>query len=202
MTKLLWASLVVAAVVSIGLAACSRFEDEQVQLASAPPVTATPLPGANQVNLSVSVTDRRAQPRDGIGIKSDINSARFRPANDIAAVVRDAVEGELKAEGFVLGPGGGLVAIDVQNFFFNSRINNLIEGGAANVTFTLRVRDATGATLYTRTYEGNVTLPYTFDAMGIRARKSLQQALADAIRQIANDKALQAALLSSARRRS
>jgi uncharacterized lipoprotein YajG len=202
MTISLRASMVLAAFVGIGLAACSAFEDEQVQLVSAPPATTTPLPGANQVALSVSVIDRRTQRQDGIGIKNDIKSARLLPANDIAAVVRDAVEGELKAEGFVLGPGGGLVAIDVQNFFFNSRINNLIVGGAANVTFTLRVRDATGATLYTRTYEGNAALPYTFDTMGVRAHKSLQQALADAIRQIADDKSLQAALLSSARRRS
>lgn len=194
MTKSLRAWVALAALVGLGLTACSSLDDERVPLASAPLVSTTPLPGANHVNLVVSAVDRRAQPQDGIGIKfSYIKSSRFLPANDIADVIRDAVAGELKAEGFVLGPGGSAVTIDIQNVFFAR--------GAANVTFTLYARDAAGATLYRRTYEGNARPSFNVNPLGTQAHNALQQALADAIRQMADDKALQMALLSSARRR-
>ena len=187
----------VAAAVMASLAACKTFDDEAVPITYTPSAGPTAVPGAEKVILSVSAEDRRAQ-KDRIGIKSSINQPRVLADNDIAEVVRGAVESELKGEGFVIGSGGLAITIDLQDFYYDARRENLYGSGFSSVAFTLRVRDRTGATLYSRPYEAKARLDFNFDKSAEKARVGLQRALADAVRQIGDDKALQAALLSQA----
>jgi uncharacterized lipoprotein YajG len=184
----------VAAAVMASLVACKTFDDEAVPIAYAPAAGPTLVPGAEKVTLSVSAEDRRAQ-KDRIGIKSSINQPRILADSDITQVVRGAVQGELRGEGFVIGSGGLAVTIYLQDFYYDASWENLHGSGISTVAFALRVRDRAGATLYGRTYEAKARLDFNFDKSTEKARVGLQRALADAVRQVADDKALQAALL-------
>jgi uncharacterized lipoprotein YajG len=184
----------VAATVMAALVACKTFDDEAIPIAYVPSANPTAVQGAEKVILSVSVEDRRAQ-KDRIGIKSSVNQPRVLADNDITKVVRDAVESELRGQGFVVGSGGLGVTIYLQDFYYDARRENLHGSGFSTVAFALRVRGRAGASLYSRTYEATARLDFNFDKSTEKARVGLQRALADAVRQMADDKALQAALL-------
>jgi uncharacterized lipoprotein YajG len=183
----------VAAAVMAGLVACKTFDDEAIPIAYAPAASPTVVPGAEKVTLSVSAEDRRAQ-KDRIGIKSSLNQPRILADSDITQLVRAAVQSELSGEGFVIGSGGLGVTIYLQDFYYDAR-ESLHGSGFSTVAFALRVRDRAGATLYGRLYEAKTRLDFNFDKSTEKARVGLQRALADALRQVADDKALQAALL-------
>lgn len=186
-------AVVAIAVASSSLAACQA----EVTLAYTPSANPPVVAGAAGVVLAVTAIDKRAQFRDRVSTKNGLAASPVVPTNDVVDLVRSAVEAELKAEGFRIGIGGGKVVIDVQNFY-----NDFVLGSShfakASVTFTLRVKDANDATRYTQIYDGSADERYTFSETANTAKLSLDRALADAVRQVTDDKALQGALLSLA----
>jgi uncharacterized lipoprotein YajG len=196
MFRFLMQAISVAAPGSL-LAACNSLSEESVAIAYVPSSAPAAVPGAENVSLSVIAVDKRAQLRDRIGTKRAVNTARLLAANDVIDLVRSAVEQDFKAEGFVIGSGGLTVTIDVQNFYNDFRSEGAFPSALANVAFTLRVKDGAGATLYTRFYEGNGKVENVFNQSADTAKVALQQALANAVRQVTEDQALQAVLQSA-----
>jgi uncharacterized lipoprotein YajG len=178
------------------LSACDSFSEEKITVEYVPTASFARIPGAENVNLVVTAQDRRVQYRDRIGVKRTINAPNVIAANDVVEVVRGAVERELRSSGFALAQGGLIVSIDLQNFYSDFSSSLAIMASVANVTFTLRVRDGTGATRYVHTYVGEGLTNGTLNQSGQHAKETLQLALANAVKQVMGDSALIAALQS------
>jgi uncharacterized lipoprotein YajG len=196
---------IVASAVAWLAAGCAVVEDkvpiDYVSQVSAP----APLPGAENVLITVSARDRRAQLGDRVSTKKNgygMEMARIVSTNDVVDLVRTSVEREFKAQGFRVGPGGVAVSIELQNFYNNFQLGIVTGAALADVSFGLKVRDATGAQLYAHDYSGSAKLDNIMLMSGDNAKVALQQALAAAVKQVVDDAALQQVLLSTRARNS
>jgi uncharacterized lipoprotein YajG len=179
-----------AAMIALGLlSACST--ERTLSLAQPPAPNAAAVAGAGQVSLDVVSQDKRPQYRDRVGTMRGSN-VKMVADTDVADFVRSAVEGALKAEGFVLAAGGLVVTVELQNFYCDASTNP-----TAAVAFTVRARTGAGRTLYSHHYEGTGRSGFLQTADNCKA--ALEQAVGGAIRQVTDDKTLPAALLSAGR---
>ena len=157
--------------------------------------------GAQAVVVAVNATDKRQQYADRIGTKKNaygMEMARIVATNDVVALVRQALEQEFKAQGFSIGAGGATVAVELQNFYNNFQLGVVLTGTAvAEVTFTVRVRGATGTLLYQQTYSGTGTVDDVMLMSGNNAKAGVEKALTAAVKKAADDVELQKALLST-----
>jgi uncharacterized lipoprotein YajG len=184
----------------IASAVCLSACDTEIRIPLAyTPTTAFPVvPGAEKISLDVVAVDKRAQFKDRVGTAST-SAKKIVTEGDPKELVRSALEHELKAEGFVVAAAGGLViTVELQNFYINYTL-----GSAADVAFSLRVRDGAGAgaALYTHYYASTSKSHGVFASASAGSQACLEEALAGAVRQVMEDKNLQAALLSAASRR-
>ena len=181
------------------LAACALSEDK-VPVDYVPASTLAILPGAENVTLSLTATDRRVQYADRIGTKKNgygMEMARIVATNDVVDLVRRSLEQEFKAQGFRIGEDGAAVAIEVQNFYNNFKVGLVSGIAAAEVNFSLKVRDAAGTLLYQQFYAGTGAVEGVMLASGTNAKAGVEKALAAAIRMAGDDVELQKALLST-----
>lgn len=164
-----------------------------------------PLPGAEDVLITLSARDRRTQLGDRVSTKKNgygMEMARIVSTNDVVDLVRTSVEREFKAQGFRVGPGGVAVTIELQNFYNNFQLGLVTGTALADVSFGLKVRDATGAQLCARDYIGSAKIDDIMLMTGDNAKAALQKALAAAVKQVVDDVALQQVLLSTRTRSS
>lgn len=190
----------VAIVVAVLLSACA-FMPGTAAIDYVPDGPVTPVAGAKAVLLTVSASDQRMQHADRISTKKSfagIEMARIVADNDVVDLVRRSVERGLRAQGFAIGPGRLVVSVELQNFYndFRRRLDSWTEVG--EVVFALKVTNAGGTVLYSRSYDGTAIDSF-FVSSASNAQESLQKALTMAIRKMLEDKALQQALLSAAR---
>ena len=179
-----------AAIGILGLvAACGT--KPPISLTQPPAPAVAPVAGADRVGLDVVSQDKRPQYKDRVGTIRGSN-ARVVADTDVADFVRSAVESALKAEGFVLAAGGLTVTVELQNFYCDAGTNP-----TAAVAFTVRARTGAGRTLYSQHYEGSGRSGFLQSAENCKA--ALEQAVGSAVQQLADDKALPAALLSAGR---
>jgi uncharacterized lipoprotein YajG len=163
----------------------------RVSLVYTPPHAPAAVPGAEAIALDVVNQDKRLQARDRIGLVREGRAIAMD--GDPSSLVRGAVEQELKNQGFVVAPGGLVLTVELQNFYCDYGI-----ASNASIAFTLRVREASGRTLYSHFYEGgaNAGTMFAFD-MKAAIKDLVERALSQAVELVASDKSLQRALLGS-----
>jgi uncharacterized lipoprotein len=179
-------------IVAIGCALVACTGEERISLTYAPAPNVAAVAGADQVTLDVVSQDKRAQFKDRVGTVRG-SSRRIVADNDVVDLLRGAVEHALKVEGFVLAAGGLIITVELQNFYCDYSF-----GTTASVAFTARARNGAGRTLYTRYYEGAGKGSSSLFQTAESAKEALEQAIGNAVNQVIEDKALQAALLSAA----
>lgn len=190
--------MVVATTLLVGGCAVISSEIPIDYVSSVNPATAA-VPGAAGVNLSLTASDKRQQYVDRVSTKRNgygMEMARIVSTKDVPTIVRDAVEQEFKARGFAIGPGGAAISIEVLNFYNDFRSGFLEGGGKAFVQFGIKMRSATGAMVYEKFYAGSGTEEHYSRSIGSNAKEALEKALARAVEQMADDRALQRALLT------
>jgi uncharacterized lipoprotein YajG len=191
----------IAAVATAALLAACALSEDKVPVDYVPdPAPRAALPAAQGVTVSVSAADRRSQYADRIGTKKNgygMEMARIVATNDVIALVRSAFEQEFKAQGFQIGSGGAAVTIEVQNFYNNFRLGLVAGTGVAEVSFSVKVRDASGTLLYQQFYDGTGTVDGVMLASGTNAKLGVEKALAAAVKLAFADAELQKALLST-----
>jgi uncharacterized lipoprotein YajG len=193
--------VIAAVIVAWITAGCALTEDKVPVDYVSGSSTPAPLAGAASVTLSLTASDKRQQYADRIGTKKNgygMEMAKIVAANDVPTLVRSAVEREFKAQGFSIGSDGLAVTIELQNFYNNFKVGIFSSTAEAEVAFGVRVRNAAGASLYTQFYSATGTVDNVMLATGENAKAALEKALTSAVKQMADDKALQAALLSAA----
>lgn len=182
------------------LSGCALTEDKTTVAYVPASPSAGALPGAESVMLLFTATDKRTQYKDRISTKKNgygMEMARIVPTNDVADLTRSALEQEFKALGFSIGAGGLTVGVELQNFYTNFKAGILSGTAVAEVGFALRVKDVTGASLYTQFYSGAGTVDNVMLASGENAKAAVEKALGNAVQEAVGDKALLQVLLSA-----
>jgi uncharacterized lipoprotein YajG len=193
--------LVAISALAGGLFACHTFQEEKIPIAyDTSGEQPAALPGAEKVALSVIGVDRRAQRTDSIATKAGWSQPQVRATTDIVDLVRGAVETDFKAQGFGVAGDDLIVTVELQNFY-DVVPAYAVDASGGRVAFTLRVRDRTGRTHYTHFYEGLSTANIRWDQSAELTNGLLQKALADTLKKVNEDRALQDALLAPGRGR-
>ena len=191
----------IAAIVAAGLMVGCALSEDKVPVDYVPdPTPRATVAGAGSVTLSLTATDKRTQYNDRIGTKKNgygMEMARIVSTNDVVDLVRTSLEQELKAEGFRIGDGGAAVTIEVQNFYNNFKLGLFAGTAVAEVTFTVKVRNAAGTLLYQNAYTGSGTVDDVMLAGGTNAKAAVEKALAAAVKLAADDAELRKVLLST-----
>lgn len=175
---------------AITLAACGA--QQPISLAYVPATTSVAIPGAEKVRLDVVAVDKRTQFTDRVGTA---DRRRIVADGDVKELVRSAIERELTARGFIVAAGGLVITIELQNFYIDYTLSS-----SADVAFSIRVRGDAGAgpTLYSHYYASTSKTHAAFGSANAGSKESLEEALASAVKQVMEDRSLQAALLSGA----
>src|SRR5262245_49162144 len=138
--------------VAFMMSACALTEDTvSLQYRSMNAVAA--VPGANTVGINVSVVDARSDHRDRVSVKKNgygMEMAAIRSDRDPTAVVKEAIETELKARGFRVGEGNGQAKIDLIAFYNDFKVGFFSGDAVADVTFNVQVVGAGGNILYSK----------------------------------------------------
>jgi uncharacterized lipoprotein YajG len=183
-----------------GLTACHSFQEEKIAIAydaSAAPAAA--VPGAEKVALSVVGVDRRSRRTDDISTKGGWGQPQVLATTNVVDLVRGAVADDFAAQGFAKGDDL-TVTLELQNFYDVVGVYSTSNSGG-RVAFTLRVKDRTGLTRYTHFYEAVSSVGFRFDQSAELTNGLLQKALADILKRVNEDRALQDVLLAPGRGR-
>lgn len=182
------------------LSGCALVEDKTIVNYVPAGQSTGEIPGAENVRLMFTASDRRTQYRDRVSTKKNgygMEMARIVSTNDVVELTQTALQQEFKALGFIIGAGGLAVGVELQQFYANFKSGFFTGTAVAEVGFALRVKDASGASLYTQFYSAVGTIDNVMLASGENAKAALEKALGNAVREAVNDKALIQALLST-----
>jgi uncharacterized lipoprotein len=189
------------AVVAAGLMVGCALSEDKVPVDYVPdPTPRASVAGAEGVTLSLTAADKRTQYNDRIGTKKNaygMEMARIVSTNNVVDLVRTSLEQELKAEGFRIGQGGAAVTVEVQNFYNNFQIGLFAGTAVAEVTFTVKLRSASGALLYQNAYTATGAVDNVMLASGVNAKAAVEKALTAAVKLAADDAELRKVLLST-----
>lgn len=151
--------------------------------------------GASAVKVNVTAADGRTTDPRRIGVLRDvfgIPMGVISVANDVPETARIAVEQNLKARGFWIGPGAADAQVEVLRFSADFPIRGFGWGVAASVELRMSVRTPAGTTVFTRTYDGAAS-----EQDSAQAGIALSQALGNCVSVMVNDKDFQATLFAA-----
>ncbi len=172
------------------------FTTETIHIEYQAPLTAERVKGAEGIRVKVEVVDLRAVRTREVAKKINgfgMEAAPIYNDEDVPALVKRAVEAELRARGYSLE--NGKVPLQVELVTFLHRYNTGFFSGdsQADVTLLVRIRDAQGHEVYTDTSSDTFKhSAMVFD--GGNVKDSYEQALPGAIRKAMGKPAFHAAL--------
>jgi uncharacterized lipoprotein YajG len=181
------------AVMAMALTACATRED------------IVPVPykahGGAQIGVGRSVAlivnDARTADRTKIGNKSNaygMEMAAIRPDRDVTAIVKDALEAELKSRGFAIGNGGANAAVAINRFYAGFQTKGLAAEAIGDVKFHVSVLSPNGASAYEREIDVIGIEPDVVLLIGRNAAAALSDGLGKAFDTLFSDPAFLAAL--------
>ena len=158
---------------------------------------ATPIAGAAADTVAVAATDGRTTYRDRVSTKKNGYGMEMAPivaSNDIAQSVAAAIQQELAAEGYKIGPGHARLEIEVVKFYNDFKPGFFSGDAVADVALNVKVVAANGDLIYAKFYDGGGTEPNIMMYGGDNARAALVKAFGNTIHSVVSDPALQQAL--------
>jgi uncharacterized lipoprotein len=194
--------VIVALSIGLLLGACALApETIDINYASHPAASPT-REGAAGGLVELRTIDGRLSHRDRVGTKKNgygVELARITASRGPLDLVRNAVQQELTASGFTVGPGGAVLTIELLDFYsdFKPAFIIPVADSAAEVSFSLQV-GTPGTPVFSKIYRGQGTGTDAFVMTPGATRVALEQALATAMQQVTDDAALRTALASAA----
>jgi len=164
---------------------------------------ATPVAGASAQTVAVAATDGRTTYRDRVGTKKNgygMEMAAIVADKDIPQSVADAIQQELTADGYQIGPGHAQLTIEVVKFYNDFKSGFFAGDAVADVALNVKVVGPGGDLLYAKFYEASGTEPNIQVAGGDNARAALIKAFGNAIHSVVSDPTLQQALQKAQQR--
>jgi len=157
----------------------------------------TPVAGAAGETVAVAATDGRTTYRDRVSSKKNGYGMEMAPivaSNDIPQTVADAIQQELTAEGYKIGPGHAHLKVEVVKFYNDFKTGMFSGTAVANVALNVKVIGPGNQLIYAKYYDASGTDPHIMMYSGDNARVALIKAFANAVDSVVSDPALQQAL--------
>jgi uncharacterized lipoprotein YajG len=155
-----------------------------------------PVSGADKVNVSVKVTDVRAQ-KDRVSCKKNgygMEMAAIVSKTDVPAVVSNAITTELRKRGCQVNGGSTQVGVELTKFYNDFKIGFWSGSAVSDVSLNVQVKKPDGNINYAKSIAGTCTKRGVMLCSGANAKLSLEEALGDAISKLMNDEAFTTAL--------
>jgi uncharacterized lipoprotein len=171
-----------AVLLALGMGGCA-FTPEKIDIAYAPTVGATAVPGADKIKLDVSVNDVRTN-KERVGSKSNGYGAELAPIStnqDIVVLVHDALQNELAMRGYQVGSGDVHVICSIFDFANKFRTGFWSGTAEGSVRLQVKIRNEAGNTLFDEIITGQGTEEHIQVAAGRNAKPALEKALHDAM---------------------
>lgn len=195
--KITLGAALAVALTALSLGGCALQEDVV-------PVPYTAKGGAqigSGVAVAVAVEDARTEDRTRISNKVNgygMEMAAIRADREVTAIIKDAMEAELRSRGFTVGQGGAQAKVAV-NRFYTSFKQNLWSGDAiGDVKIHVLVTSASNQTLYERQVDVEGSQPKVMLASGSNAAAALSDGMGKAFAVLFDDPAFIAALTKPA----
>jgi uncharacterized lipoprotein len=185
--------------VALWTSACA-LTTENIDVPYQPAGKAGPVDGASAATVSITGVDGRTAYRDRVSSKKNgygMEMAAIVANNNIPQTVGNAIQQELSAQGFKIGPGHAEVSAEVVKFYNDFKIGFFSGDAYAEVALNVKVLTQGKTLVYAKYYEANGTEPNIQLATGDNARAALIVALRNAVHSVVSDPALQKALLSA-----
>ncbi|MEN2990289.1 YajG family lipoprotein [Tistrella sp. BH-R2-4] len=191
--------LVLAVFALLIVSACA-FTEDAVTVRYTAPANLAVVPGAEAVSVAVTPVDGRVANRDRVSSKKngyDMETARIVATNDVVGEVAEAIKAELASLGFTIGDGGVAIVVETQTFYNDFKLGFWSSEAVAEVAFMLTARKPDGTLIYSRAYRAVGMNKEIMLMTGEAAEPALDEALRNAVLQVANDTDLQTALMAA-----
>lgn len=155
--------------------------------------------GAEHVALKVEVLDERAV-KDKVGAKKNGYGMEMAPilsTNDVADVLKCAIETELNQRGFAVGSGPVAVIAELSKFYCDFKLGFWSGTAVAEATMNVQVRNPDGTIAYSKLVAGEGIKPRIQLASEGNAQMALHAALQDAVAKLFADPSFIDALIKS-----
>jgi uncharacterized lipoprotein len=139
------------------------------------------LPGASGTVVDVQVKDIRSN-KSEVSKKGDEYEflAPIVVENDVAQILREAIQTELKNRGFDVGDGGPVVMAELSKFYSRFRAGK----SEAEVFIHVQVKKAEGGLVYSEIVAGKGINPDVFMRSGENAKIALEAAMQDVVNKL------------------
>jgi uncharacterized lipoprotein YajG len=158
---------------------------------------ASPVAGASSETVVVTAVDGRTTYRDRVSSKKNGYGMEMAPivaSNDIPQTIASAIQQELTAEGYKIGPDHAQLTIEVVKFYNDFKSGFFAGDAVADVALNVKVVAPGNELIYAQYFDAGGTEPNIQMAGGDNARAALIKAFANVIHSVVNDPALQQAL--------
>ncbi|GAB3185146.1 hypothetical protein GCM10027292_06560 [Hydrogenophaga aquatica] len=195
-------TLVMAACMAAALSGCALTTDT-IALQYTAQTGVAKIPGANNVSVSVQISDQR-QDKSKVSSKKNgfgMEMAPILATEDVTVTIRRAIEQELLARGFQLGSDTALVQIaaDLTRFYNDHKLGFFAGDAIADLNMSVNVKSQKGDLLYARQVVAQGIEPNTQLMTGENARLALNRALENGMKLLFEDQAFLAALVSASK---
>ncbi len=161
---------------------------------------ARPVDGASAATVSITGIEGRTAYRDRVSTKKNgygMEMAAIVATNDIPQTVGNAIQQEVSALGFKIGPGHADMTAEVVKFYNDFKMGFFAGDAYAEVALNVKVLTQRKTLVYAKYYEATGTEPNIQLASGGNARAALIVALRNAVHSVVSDPDLQKALLNA-----
>ena len=155
--------------------------------------------GAEAVAVKVEVADERTI-KDKVSAKKNGYGMEMAPilaANDVAEVLKGAIETELKQRGFAVGDGSVGVVAELSKFYCDFKTGFWSGNAVAEVTMNVQVKNPDGSIAFSKLVAGEGCKNHIELYSEGNARTALNAALHDAVFKLFEDPAFVDSLLQS-----
>ncbi len=165
---------------ALTLPACG-LQTDMITISYAPQGSAKAPPGASGTVVDVQVKDIRSN-KSEVSKKGDEYEilAPIVVENDVAQILREAIQTELKSRGFDVGDGGSVVVAELSKFYNRFRAGK----SEAEVFIHVQVKKAKGGLVYSEIVEGKGINPNVMLRSGENAKIALEAAMQDAVNRL------------------
>lgn len=177
------------------LTSCA-FKRDHITIGYAPDYCPVKIVPVENVPVTVNVTDVR-QNKNAVGCKKNgggMECAYIVTDNDVAEVLKNAIEIELQARGFAISEGGAAIGIEFCKFNNDFKMGFFSGDACSEAIVHVLVKDR-GEIKFSKTIFGYGWEEPCFLASGKNAALSLEEALKDTVQKIVNDPAFIDSLL-------
>jgi len=183
------------------LGACALTTDEvNLQYNSMTPQN--PIEGESGVIVQVSATEGRAANLDKVSVKKNgygMEMASIISKQSLPDLLKAAVQQELRAKGFQIGPGPVLVNVELARFYNDFKSGFFSGNAVAEVALIAQVKGTDGHILYTRNITGDANEGGVVIASGDNAKLALDKALSTCVARLMSDPTFTQAIVAASR---